>query len=375
MERTLNTANIKAAMDKAGLTQTRLAEKIHVSKEIVSKWLANRKFPRPDKLLKLSLALDLVLADLVSRPDDEHEPVVAFRKKGNAKTTEAHIKKAKEMGHMLSPLVPYLPYDKLLQPSALKNPRNDYSYIQEVASKVRKEIGLGIDKVLDFSHLIKRFNDLQAVIIPVMWGKKDRHENALHIYLPKSMTTWIYLNLDTEVHDFKFWMAHELGHVYARELRNEEAEDFADAFAGALLYPGVLAEQTYNELVSADNKAKQVEIIRSCAEDYSISMISVLYEVNKYAAENNKEKIELGDHLFKANTNFNKRYKTVRGSLFSDTLPDAAEYIKISKEIFDTPFFNALHSYLAENGKSAGYIQCILDTPLLDSKELHAELS
>ena len=375
MERTLNTANIKAAMDKAGLTQTRLAAKINVSREIVSKWLAGSKFPRPDKLLKLGLALDLVFTDLVTHPINENEPVIAFRKRGNARTTGVHIKKAREMGHMLAPLVAYLPFDKLLQPPALKNPRNEYAYIQEVANKVRMEIGLGIDKVLDFSHLIKRFNDLQAVIVPVMWGKKERHENALHIYLPQSMTTWIYLNLDTEVHDFKFWMAHELGHVYARELRNEEAEDFADDFAGALLYPANLAEQTYNELIVTDDKAKQVEIIRSRADCYSISMISVFYEANKFATANNKEEIELGDYIYKANTNFYKQYETVREALFPDTSPDAAEYIKKSEEIFDTPFFSALRSYLAENGKSAGYIQCILDTPLLDSKELHAELS
>lgn len=375
MEKTLNIANIQAAMEKVGLSQTRLAEQLDVSKEIVSKWLSDSKFPRPDKLLKLALALDLAFDELVNRAKDENEPVIAFRKKGNAKTTEAHIKKAKEMGYMLSPLVPYLPYDKLIQPAALKNPGNEYAYIQEVASKIRKDIGLDIDKVLDFSHLIKRFNDLQAVIIPVLWGKKDRHENALHIYLPQSMTTWVYLNLDAEFHDFKFWMAHELGHVYAPDLRGEEAENFADAFAGALLYPEVLAEQTYHDLFAASNSKERVEIIRNRAEKYSISMISVLYEVNNFAIENNQEEIELGDHLFKANTNFNKNYKTVSQLLFPDGPPDAAEYIKKSAEIFDTPFFSALNSYLVENGKSAGYIQCILDTPLLDAKELHAELS
>lgn len=375
MERTLNIPNIKAAMEKAGLSQTRLAEKLYVSKEIVSKWLAGGKFPRPDKLLKLGLALDIAFGDLVNQSADEHEPIIAFRKKGNARTTEAHIKKAREMGHMLAPLVPYLPFDKLLQPPALKNPRDEYTYIQEVSDKVRKEIGLDLDKVLDFSHLIKRFNDLQAVIVPVMWGKKERHENALHIYLPKSMTTWVYLNLDTEVNDFKFWMAHELGHIYARELKKETAEDFADDFAGALLYPTNLAEQTYDELIANKSMERQVEIIRKRADSYSISMITVYYEVNKFAAENNKEKIELGDYIYKANTNFNKQSKTVREALFSDALPDASLYIKKSEEIFGTPFFRALRSYLAENRKSAGFIQCILDTPLLDAKELHAELS
>ena len=67
------------------------------------------------------------------------------------------------------------------------------------------------------------------MLIPVLWGARDRHENALHIYLPGSATTWVYLNLDSEVHDFKLWMAHELAHVLAPGLRGDLGEDFADS--------------------------------------------------------------------------------------------------------------------------------------------------
>lgn len=38
-------------------------------------------------------------------------------------------------------------------------------------------------------------------------------------------------------------MAHELGHCMSPGLEGDEAEDFADAFAGCLLYPAELAEQ------------------------------------------------------------------------------------------------------------------------------------
>jgi transcriptional regulator with XRE-family HTH domain len=375
MEKTLRTEAIKQAMEKAGLSQTALAKKLDVTKEAVSKWLSGSKFPRPDKLLKLGLELSLSLNELTEKKLDKFEPKIAFRKKGNAKTTEKHINKAIEMGYLLESLVSYLPYDKYVQPSALKNPNIDYDYIQGVVSKVRKDIGLKEEAVVDFIHLIKRFNELQSVIVPVMWGKKDRHENALHIYLPRSMTTWVYINLDTEIHDFKFWMAHELGHVYSPELTGTEAEDFADDFAGALLFPKVLAEKTYHALTAINSNKSRINIIRDYAERNTISMISVLYEVNKFATGNKLKKIDLGNDLFKANTNLHKGYKTVRESLFSDELPSASEYIEVSKTIFDTPFFDALKSHLVENGKSAGYVQCILDTPLLDAKELYAELS
>jgi len=39
------------------------------------------------------------------------------------------------------------------------------------------------------------------------------------------------------IHDFKFWMAHELGHCLSPSLTGEDAEDFADGFVGALLFP------------------------------------------------------------------------------------------------------------------------------------------
>ena len=102
---------------------------------------------------------------------------------------------------------------------------------------IRAEIGLDAPDVLDFEHLIHRFRELLAVLIPVLWGARDRHENALHIHLPESATTWVYLNLDSEVHDFKFWMAHELAHVLAPRLRGDEGEDFADSLASAAALP------------------------------------------------------------------------------------------------------------------------------------------
>jgi Zn-dependent peptidase ImmA (M78 family) len=53
-------------------------------------------------------------------------------------------------------------------------------------------------------------------------GEKKRHENALHILLPAEKVTFIYLNLDTHLEDFKFWMAHELAHVYTPELAGKD---------------------------------------------------------------------------------------------------------------------------------------------------------
>ena len=238
MQRTLRLDAIGDAMASSGLNQAGLARELDVSREAVSKWLNGRSTPRPDKLLRLALLLDLTLDQVVARVPDETDPVVAFRKMGARKTTEAHIVRAQKMGRLLAPVVPYLPFDELVAPPVLKDPRLAYDYVERVAAAVRAEIGLGALDVLDFEHLIGRFRDLQAVLIPVLWGARDRHENALHVHLPESATTWVYLNLDSEAHDFKFWMAHELAHVLAPGLLGDDGEDFADSLASALLYPG-----------------------------------------------------------------------------------------------------------------------------------------
>ncbi len=375
MDKILNLENLNTAMEQEGLSQSALAHKLGVSKEAVSKWLSGKKFPRPDKLLRLALSLNLRLDDLVIRPGDPNDPIIAFRKRGASKITVTHIARAKDMGRLLSALVPYLPYDLLVQPATLKDPSTEYDYIQQVAAKIRSEIGVGPGEELSFSHLIKKFNELQAVVIPVLWGKKDKHENALHIYLPESMTTWVYLNLDVEVHDFKFWMAHELAHVYAPDLREDEAEDFADALAGALIFPESLAGDAYHVISRSRTPKTRIAKIREYADYYSISLISIYHEINKYALQHDLPEIKLGNAIYGANTNFNKRFHTISQTIFDNTVPDANRFIQTSTNIFGTPFFDVLKSYLMEHRKSAGFVQSILDTPLLDAKGIHAELS
>lgn len=375
MERTLNLERLTAALTQVGMNQSRLAKELNVSRETASKWLKGKAFPRPDKLLKLALLVGLSFDQLVVSVPTSTEPIVAFRKKGARKTTAVHIARAQDMGRLLAALVPYLSYDDLVKPATLKDPVIEYAYLQRVAARIRAEIGLSPIDVLDFRHLIKKFNELQAVLIPVLWGSKDKHENALHIHLPDSMTTWVYLNLDSEAHDFKFWMAHELSHVYAPSLIADEAEDFADALAGTLLFPIEPAKQTYEELASLPTPGRQMNVIKAKAEEYVISPVTVYTQVNQYAKQNALPAINLGNSIFGAAKNLSKRFHTVSETLFDSGQPTPKKYISIAKELFDSPFFDALRSFLVEYPKSASFIQTILDTPLLDAKGIHAELS
>lgn len=381
MQKTLNIQNAQQAIDKAGLTQSAVADALGVSKEAVSQWLLHKSFPRPNKLLQLGKLLNLSFDDLIIK-NDPYTPKVAFRKMRGTKTKDHHIEKAQEMGRFLRHLVPYLPFDSFEMPPVLKSPSCDYDYLRTVTAKVREDVNLGSVECVDFTHLIRRFGDLQAVTVPVMWGAKQRHENAVHIYLPDSGSTWVYLNLDTNIHDFKFWMAHELGHCLSPSLEGDDAEDFADAFAGSLLFPHELAEEAYISILSQTSPAAKISHVMSLANQLTISPWTVIGQVNKYAEFTGQPKIPLSKAAFPgAVTNFNKKYKNLSEALFGDAKldergsPSARDYIERAETAFETPFFDLLRKYLKEYDKGPGYVQTVLDMSLLDARSIHAELT
>jgi transcriptional regulator with XRE-family HTH domain len=374
--RKLNTRKMEESAERRGLTQAKLAGMIGVSRETVSQWMKGDKSPRPDKLLKLAMALGLSFNDIVLSPPSANEPIVAFRKKGSHKITDQYLDEARDTGRVLANLVPYLPFEKFVKPRTLIRPQQEYAYIQSVAATIRAQIGKAAEETIEFQDLIDIFNTLNAVIIPVLWGSKDKHENALHIYLPESMTTWIYLNLDCYIHDFKFWMAHELGHVLAPELHEDEGEDFADAFAAALLVPQEIASAEYPYLRRSKLISHQINHIKTVAEKLCVSPLSVYWEINKYALENRLPKIDLEGHqeIHKATTNFNKAYKTVSEWLFGDHTPSPSKYIQCATKNFNSPFFNALKNYLRENQKSSSFVQSVLRMSLLDARNIYEAL-
>jgi Zn-dependent peptidase ImmA (M78 family) len=234
--------------------------------------------------------LELRHQELVETLTQQEKPLVAFRKRASCKTTEAHHERAQNMGRFLRPLVEYLDVDEFIGPPSLKSPSCDYRYLQDLAARIRRELNIPEKDPFKFNDLIGLFHKYQAIIIPTLWGHKSKHENALHIHLPESQTTWIYLNLDVEIHDFKFWMAHELGHVltvdFLRDGKVEEAEDFADAFAGALLFPEPLAKRAFADYKKASSDQARFKVLGRWAKEHTISPFSVLREIEKFAKVN-----------------------------------------------------------------------------------------
>ena len=335
--------------------------------------MKGQDFPRPATLLKLASTLSLGFDKLVLA-DEASQPVIAFRKKGGAKTTEEHVLRARAMGAMLKPLVGYLPARQALR-TQISDVSLNYDHLQATVAAVRSKLGIGQAAVLLYEHLIKQFVENDAVIVPVMWGEKKRHENALHILLPAEKVTFIYLNLDTHLEDFKFWMAHELAHVYTPDLAGKDAgEDFADAFAGALLFPKELAHQAYVSASAKRTPSSVISSLHTSAQDHLISLYSVFTEVNKYAAAMGLPPLKAGEQDVHA-VRHSVRGELVSATLFKPLPPDPKTYIASAHGVFQSLFFTALQAMLRDRGTGAGYVQQVLSVALPDAQAVYDELT
>lgn len=372
MQKTIDRDLVKKALQNCGWTQKELAREIGVTSQAVTNWLQGTDFPRPDKLLKLATTLKLGFSDLVLGSDNDR-PVIAFRKKGGARTTDTHILKALTMGALLKPLIPYLPELHALRVQ-IPMPTTQYDKLQATALEVRVRLGIDGSAVLSYEHLIDQFQTNGAVIVPVLWGEKQNYKNALHIFLPKEQATFVFLNLDTRLEDFKFWMAHELAHVYTPEIAGSEAgEDFADALAGALLFPRAIAEEVYPQVSRQRSTNGEIRELQLLAKAHSISLYSVFCEVNRYAKALNLPMLRCKEKDIHA-IRSSQRGKLVRESLFKSSPPEPAAYIEAAQQIFHSAFFVAVQKMIAAQGTGAAYLQQIMDIPLSDATALHKEL-
>lgn len=383
MHKRLNIDLVKESMDAAGYNNSQLADRLSVSRTIVGDWLASKKFPRPDKLVRLGLTLKLPHNQLVV----DEAPVTAvvnFRKKAQRTLNEGHYSDGLKKAMLLDLVADYLPEGSLEIPPILKNPSLDYDYLQRAISLVRSFVGKGPEDMMSYSDLIQIIHKYDVVPIPVLWGissSKDNDAHCLHVESPKTKKDWVYINLDSYLLDFKFWVSHEIGHVITKNTCGEElSEDFADLFAQSFLFPETMAEKAYNILINK-SPGQLVQEMISMADPLLISPYTIYKSVNLYAESNKKKQLP---RLGRSYVNI-KNYVEGKSTLIDRLIADCSEcaqdqddihiapdkYIYISKKYFNTPIFDAIKSFLVETSRGDGFLQSLLGIQALEAKELH----
>ncbi len=372
MQKIMKTDAIRTALSEQGMTQKELANSLDVTPQAVTNWLKGKDFPRPAKLLKLASILRLTFDELV-QTSTTNRPIVAFRKKGNAKTTQKHIGRAEEVGMLLKPLVSYLTEQQSLR-TLITSPSTDYNKLQTAVTHTRARLGIGEEAELGYERLIGEFKNCGAILVPVLWGVKQVHENAMHIRLPEEDVTFIFLNLDTRMEDFKFWMAHELAHVYTPDLAGtEEGEDYADAFAGALLFPRACAEEAYHRVLKQRSEKGVIRVFHDYAKHHMISLNTVYQQVMAYTAANGLSHLSIEEKSIHAVRNSHAG-ALVSEALFEPIPPAPDCYIAYCENVFQSDFFHALKRMILDRETSSSYIQQILDSSVHDARALYEVL-
>lgn len=345
----LNLPVIKSAMDKLGLTGSGLAQACQVSKEAVSNWLSGDSIPRPGKLPKLAETLQLTVEQLFVS-DEAPAPVVAYRTKNNRPVTGTALEAAQEVALHLRELSQYVEPRLKYEPRQLKDPQLDVGYVREIAAETRDSLGLAPEQVLTNEHLVRLFKSFGAYLVPVFWGlNKERHENALNVYLPDSKESWVVFNVGCKKDDYKYWLAHEYAHCLSlHKLQDEAGETFSELFAQFLLFPDEVAQSCLTEM-QATNKPKNVA--KSYAERLDISIVTVVRGLDRLLVEQGKPKTGL------ENSAFWKRWSAGRAKmpsfayeLFGTDTPTVENFIAKCEHVYETPVFKALTTLQHEQG-------------------------
>ena len=103
-----------------------------------------------------------------------------------------------------------------------------------------------------------------------------------------------------------------------------------------------------SELKKIRSDRQKINCLMKTAKELVVSPITIYKEVNKYAKENNLEKIDLEKVLYAATTNFTNEYYLVSEILCETNKPNVMQYIQTAEEKFSTIFFKLLNDSRSE---------------------------
>lgn len=366
----LNITVIEASMRKLGMTGTALAEACNVSKEATSNWLNGESLPRPAKLRKLSEVLGIAVDTLLNVAEPTR-PVFAYRTKLNKPVTGPLRDAAEEQARHLEQLLPFVEGRSEFEPPLLRDPSLDAERIRLATTKVRESLGLSNKAVLSTEALERLFHIFGAILVPVIWGlNKERHENALTVYLPESKTSWVVFNLGCRKDDYKYWLAHEYGHCLTMHaLSEEDGEVFAEKFAQQLVFPDEVAHDCLEAVRSSKDGGT---VIKEYADKYEISVITVLRAVDRLSEQlyGNKTGLETAEFYAIWNAT-RKKVSTMAEVLFGSDTPSQIDYVTKAEAAYKTPIFKAIQSFQeAEGGRNPAFIASALNVGLGDALSL-----
>jgi transcriptional regulator with XRE-family HTH domain len=368
----LNLSRIEDLMLTKGVSQSALAESLQVSRESVSQWLQGNKFPRPAALLALGKLLGLPFGELVMVDRDQtREPQVAFRT--NKKKTEKPQDKemAQDMAEGLRPLFPHLPPPPVTMSPTFASPTVDRSFVLEAGQYLRRVLGDGSSQPIPLGAIVQGLVEQGVCLVPVLWGPNGH--DGLHIHFPADRRSFIYVNLDKKVTDFRFWLLHEWMHELTPAMPSAEAEALADLVPAEVLFPEAEALRFLQRRTSHEPASHWIAGIVAEALRLDISTICVWKQLER-VAELKKRRLPEID-IFPVEGKRLKAVPSVGETLWGPGTIEVGGYIQKASEAFHTPIFDALSKRIRDHGAEPNFVERVLKVPVGDTGGIHGYLA
>ena len=269
--------------------------------------------------------------------------------------------------HALTMLSSYFQFSSAFSIPTLTNPIPDYSYIQQIVISIRSSMSVSTETHITEKQIFSYYKQFATVFVPVLWGKNG--DDGLHISLTDCPIHFIYLNLQKNNADYKFWILHELAHILTPSIASDKKEKFADEFAGAFLYPDSVAKEFYKTLFEYKDTGIVINKIIAEASSWDISPITVFRQLQAYAVHNSLPQLTF--NIYPSCQNYIKTVKLVSDILFNEESPSVDKYINQTKTCYKTQIWDVLAKYLAESNKTAGFVQKLLNISYSDAKGVY----
>ena len=265
---------LKNARLKNGLSLQQVADKIGVSKQMISKYEKGLSMPTSAMLIRLATLFEVKIDQLFQKPGYEVGEI-SFRKRSKLKgKREIALKES-----IKSKIENYLLIEDLLGIShEFKNPlaHHQISSVSEAkmaAYALKEAWNIGQDAIYNGVDLLEE-KHIKVIEIEDLSGDFD------------GLATWVdhkypllVLSKNTPIERKRFTLFHELGHLILpmNQLNHSEKEKKCNAFASEMLLSKANLEM---ELGNSKRKIF-LEEIKNLQEKYGISVAAIIYKLEE----------------------------------------------------------------------------------------------
>ncbi|MBE0645517.1 MAG: helix-turn-helix transcriptional regulator [Bacteroidetes bacterium] len=367
---------VDSCLSTAQLSQADVARELGLSREAVSNWMSGESVPRPRHRALLAALLGVSVSALAGASSQSAEPVVAYRRKGTRKVSEAQDELIKREVRWLNALEKRMSEANWIDRLPEHRGEPTVEHARVLAQQFRTQLGHAIqDEVLLGHHVIEWLSSRAVCIVPTFWGAPEYAMHAMYVRLPDSEVHWLFVSLDAAVVDVRFWLLHEVAHMIRRRPHDggRQEEKFADAFAAEVLFPFADARR-FAGILATHSDGEKIDMIKKLAAARIISPATVYLQVNHVLEAESKALLALDAPIFQATQRLTRGGAKWADGLFGGIVPTAKEFIETCVAKLGTPVFRLAAREIVENNRGPGFVERVLQCGSADAMALHEAL-